>query len=196
MPQSASKLDGERKTLGFPVGDCFNVLLQANPEVVKEMMNMDSSALLEVLNEFGFVSKEELAAEREADRRKLEAEKEEARRKLESEREDARRKLEAEREADRRKLEAEKEEARRKTVGKMKSKGFSPDEISDLLDVPLETVREYFYEEEARRRLEADRKKSVEKMKGKGFPAEEISDLLDMPLETVREYFNGQADGQ
>ncbi|MDR1537225.1 MAG: hypothetical protein LBU32_04385 [Clostridiales bacterium] len=86
------------------------MLLQANPEVVKEMLNMDSSALLEVLNEFGFVSKEELEAEREEARRKLEAE-------------------------------------RKKTAGKMKGKGFTPDEISDMLDMPLKTIREYLNEE-------------------------------------------------
>jgi DNA-directed RNA polymerase specialized sigma24 family protein len=136
------RLAEERKTLGFPVGAYFNVLLQANPEVVKEMLNMDSSALLEVLNEFGFVSKERLEAEREDARRKLEAERE-ALMKLEAEKEDALMKLEAEKKDALMKLEAE----RKKTVGKMKSKGFTPDEISDMLDMPLETIREYLNEE-------------------------------------------------
>jgi DNA-directed RNA polymerase specialized sigma24 family protein len=104
------------------------VLPQANPEVAEEMLNMDSSALLEVLNEFGSVSKERLEAE--VDRR------------LEAEREDALMKLESEREA-LMKLEAE----RKKPVGKMKGKGFTPDEISDMLDVPLETILEYAGEE-------------------------------------------------
>ncbi|MDR1539802.1 MAG: hypothetical protein LBU32_17745 [Clostridiales bacterium] len=128
----------ERKALGFPVGACFNVPLQANPEVAEETLNMDSSALLEVLNEFGFASKERLEAE--VDRR-LEAEREDALIKLEAERE-ALMKLEAEREA-LMKLEAE----RKKAVGKMKGKGFTPDEISDMLVVPLETILEYAGEE-------------------------------------------------
>jgi hypothetical protein len=92
--------------------------------------SLDSTPLLEALNELGFVLKEKLEAEVD---RKLQAKKEEARKKQEAELDEFRKELEAER-----------EESRKKTVGKMKAKGVAPDVIADIMGMTLEKVQECF----------------------------------------------------
>ncbi|MDR1537987.1 MAG: hypothetical protein LBU32_08320 [Clostridiales bacterium] len=125
------KLVDESKKLGFPVRAYFNALMQANPEVLKEVRKLDSDRLNQVLDEVGFFSKESL--ERKLEEQRLKFEKE--RLKLEEQR--------LKSEEQRLKLEEEKEEERRGRVAKMFEKGYSPEEIIDLFEIPMSLFLEY-----------------------------------------------------